>query len=206
MQMLLAPIWSVCSSRQICCTLSVFKRNKTRNILPWIELGKKVCRSGFLSCYVSYTSCSAQQRYYEARDQCKVLLDISKEALDASSEETREKFNGIESPRVVWEEACKLARQNGTPEPAPDGVDMRGVEELRAELDTARAKLELNMNTDDGVVRQYEKRQEEVCYHRPHQPLTDRNFQIAQLERNIAQDKTNQARLVKKIDGARVRL
>jgi len=149
---------------------------------------------------------SADAEYQTAKTECKRLLDISKDAVNQTDSVTRDKFNVLESARVVWENACKTAREEGNPEPPPgEGVDTRGVEELRAELDTARAKLELNMNTDDGIVIQYERRQEEVGFFiiLMNFSLTT-TFKIAQLERTIAGDKATEARLQKKIDSARV--
>jgi hypothetical protein len=70
---------------------------------------------------------------------------------------------------MLYDKEVTAAEEQGRPPPPPDGVDLRSLDELQAELDTQRAALELNLNTNPGVVEQYEKRKRDVsgcrCFH-----------------------------------------
>ena len=74
----------------------------------------------------------------------------------------RDEYQHIEAVRAVYDKALVSAEQNGTTPPSSEGVDIRTVDELQAELGKQQANLELNFATDGGVVEQYEKRKRQV--------------------------------------------
>jgi chromosome segregation ATPase len=74
----------------------------------------------------------------------------------------RAEYEEIEQRRTEYEKECKKAETDGSTPPSNEGVELRSTDELRAELDTQQAKLEMNLNTNPGVVEQYEKRKKEV--------------------------------------------
>jgi hypothetical protein len=87
----------------------------------------------------------------------------SVELLNNLSEELREEYSVIEARRNAYEQAVEAARRNGQDPPDPDeDVDLRTMDELQAELELQEANLEMNTNTNPGVVEQYEKRKRDV--------------------------------------------
>jgi len=82
--------------------------------------------------------------------------------LNAASGDVREEYHQIEEVRLQYEREEKEAREKGLPPPDGSAIDFRTVEELKAELETQKAKLDLNMITNPGVVEQYEQRKKDV--------------------------------------------
>lgn len=80
----------------------------------------------------------------------------------AIDDELRQEFTAIEDARLVYEKECAKAEENGTTPPSSDGVELRSADELQADLDIQTTNLEMNLNTNPGVVEQYEKRKVEV--------------------------------------------
>ncbi|KAJ7180479.1 P-loop containing nucleoside triphosphate hydrolase protein [Mycena filopes] len=92
------------------------------------------------------------------------LLDQSKVLLSELPDDMREEYQETEQARLQHEKACADAEKKGQDPPEPaENVDMRSMEELQTELEKQEANLEMNMNTNPGVVEQYEKRKEDIA-------------------------------------------
>lgn len=82
----------------------------------------------------------------------------------------------------------------------------RTVEELRADLEVHQANLEMIMQTNPGVIEQYERRQADVC---PSPFVILRRVlsvaQIAKLTKTLNDREKNSQRLEREIKSARVR-
>ncbi|KAN0134136.1 hypothetical protein V8E53_004519 [Lactarius tabidus] len=79
--------------------------------------------------------------YVREKERCKELLDISKAKLDEVDEELRNTFKGMEESGTAHE---------------------RTTDQLKDELGTLRERLQMLLNTDPGVIEQYERRKEEI--------------------------------------------
>lgn len=87
-------------------------------------------------------------------------LRLSKEKLDSVDDETRQRFTEMEQVRSFL-----LGLSSGTAHCShgqSGQKDERTAEELHQELATLRAQLEMNMQTNAGVVEQFRKRQAEI--------------------------------------------
>lgn len=87
----------------------------------------------------------------------------------------------------------------------------RTVEQLRAELDTQQASLDMILLTNPGVVEQYERRKEEVCRVEPPLGFTAIIYlpthpKIADLTHKIEDREKACLRLERDIKNARVRV
>ncbi|KAJ6600848.1 hypothetical protein B0H10DRAFT_1738427, partial [Mycena sp. CBHHK59/15] len=68
-----------------------------------------------------------------------------------------------EQARTAYDQAVQEAEKNGEDPPMPaENVDLRTMDELQTELEKQEANLEMNTNTNPGVVEQYEKRKRDV--------------------------------------------
>jgi hypothetical protein len=105
---------------------------------------------------------SVNKTYNNIKDASKKILDISRKKVFGVEPELREEYELIEQKRTEYDKACEQAAANGAPPPPVDGVELRSAEELEAELQIQEANLEMNLNTNPGVVEQYEKRKQEV--------------------------------------------
>jgi len=94
--------------------------------------------------------------------QSKEILEESRRVLNEASPEVREEYNGIEEVRLRYESEEKEAKEKGLTPPDGSGVDFRTVDELKAELATQQAKLDLTMNTNQHIVDEFEKRKRDV--------------------------------------------
>jgi chromosome segregation ATPase len=100
--------------------------------------------------------------YNAIKGESKQVLEVSREKVFGASEELREGYEKIERRRTEYEKAYNKAEQDGTTPPPSTDVELRSTEELQAELETQQANLEMNLNTNPGVVEQYEKRKKEA--------------------------------------------
>jgi len=96
--------------------------------------------------------------------QSKEILEESRRVLNEASPEVREEYNGIEEVRLRYESEEKEAKEKGLTPPDGSGVDFRTVDELKAELATQQAKLDLTMNTNQHIVDEFEKRKRDVSF------------------------------------------
>ncbi|KAJ7764112.1 P-loop containing nucleoside triphosphate hydrolase protein, partial [Mycena maculata] len=101
--------------------------------------------------------------FEKTKESTRTLLAESKELLSALPDELREEYQAAEAARLAHEKAVQAAEKAGeeAPEPGED-VDLRSMEELETELEKQEANLEMNMNTNPGVVEQYEKRKRDI--------------------------------------------
>lgn len=106
--------------------------------------------------------CLVDQAYNAIKAESKVALDKSKEVLRGVTPELRAEYQVIEDARVQYERDLATAEQDELSPPSTEGVDLRSLDELQAELETQQANLDLNLATNPGVVEQYEKRKRDV--------------------------------------------
>lgn len=102
------------------------------------------------------------EAYNAIKEKSKAVLADSRQKVFGIEPELRAEYEEIEQVRSEYEKACKTAEEQGTTPPPSDGVELRTMDELHAELETQQANLEMNLNTNPGVVEQYEKRKKEV--------------------------------------------
>ncbi|KAH0588207.1 hypothetical protein H2248_006920 [Termitomyces sp. 'cryptogamus'] len=102
------------------------------------------------------------EEFRAIKGRSKAALEESREVVQNVEEDLREQYNEIEAKRTQYDRDLTAAEANGTTPPSADGVDVRTVDELQAELNRQQAKLELNLNTNPGVVEQYEKRKRDI--------------------------------------------
>lgn len=100
--------------------------------------------------------------FQKVKAESKLILEKSRNVLAAASEDIQKEYSTIEEVRLLYEKELELAKKQGLPEPDASGVDFRTVDELQAELETQRANLDMNLNTNPGVVEEYEKRKRDV--------------------------------------------
>jgi hypothetical protein len=144
--------------------------------------------------------------YVREKERCKELLDISKAKLDEVDEDLRNEFKAMEEVcRNRSYVACLLSfardLQSGT-------AHERTADQLKDELGTLRARLELLLTTNEGVIEQYERRKEEVCcsilmFNRPVRSIPGR-AQIESLGKKIAERARAAAKVEKSMKVARV--
>jgi hypothetical protein len=115
-----------------------------------------------LNCLVP---CLVDQAFNAVKAASKEALDESKLVLNEATPELREEYQVIENVRAQYDRELAAAEKGGRSPPSPEDVDLRTLEELRAELETQRANLDLNLATNPGVVEQYEKRKRDVSGH-----------------------------------------
>lgn len=89
-------------------------------------------------------------------------MEKSRHTLASAPEEIQKEYENIEAVRLLYEKNLDLAKKQGLPEPDASAVDFRTVYELQVELETQRANLDLNLNTNPGVVEEYEERKRNV--------------------------------------------
>lgn len=99
----------------------------------------------------------ADTAYREVKAQSQEALDTSREVLANAAEPLAGRYHALEGVRYEYEQKLK-AGQN----PSPEGVDLRSAEELNVELEAQKAKLEITLAANPGVIEQYEKRKKEV--------------------------------------------
>ena len=100
--------------------------------------------------------------FQKIKAESKAILETSRNVLAAATEEIQKEYATIEEIRLRYEKELELAKKQKLPEPDASGVDFRTVDELQAELETQRANLDMNLNTNPGVVEEYEKRKQDV--------------------------------------------
>jgi hypothetical protein len=136
-------------------------RNIRRHWPSSLKVGSRLLRfeGKPLSCLIP---CLVDQAFNAVKATSKEALDESKLVLNGATPELREEYQVIENVRAQYERELAAAEKEGRPPPSTEDVDLRTLEELRAELETQRANLDLNLATNPGVVEQYEKRKRDV--------------------------------------------
>ncbi|PCH40750.1 nucleoside triphosphate hydrolase protein [Wolfiporia cocos MD-104 SS10] len=110
----------------------------------------------------------ANKAYEVAKQDSKAKLELSKEKLESVDDELRDRFREMEH----------------------DGqASAMSAEQVRAELETKQAQLEMNLHTNGGVVEQYKKRQAEIAALT--RTIEDRQKKVLKLERSIKAARDN---------------
>ncbi|KIL63939.1 hypothetical protein M378DRAFT_78988 [Amanita muscaria Koide BX008] len=102
------------------------------------------------------------EAYKRVKEESKVLLDVSRDVVSKLAPDIRADYDEVENRRTEYEKARRVAEQEGTTPPASEGVDVRSLDELKEDLETQKANLELNSITNPGIIEQYERRKEEI--------------------------------------------
>ncbi|KAF8211899.1 hypothetical protein K438DRAFT_1957699 [Mycena galopus ATCC 62051] len=128
--------------------------------------------------------------FLKSKVETKALMDRSQEILLQLPDELREEYREQEQVRVAYEKAVEAATKKGEEPPVPgDDVDLRTTDELEAELDKQKANLEMNANTNPGVVEQYEKRKRDI--EALEKTIEGRQRQANKIDRNIKNARDN---------------
>ncbi|PPQ70577.1 hypothetical protein CVT24_000055 [Panaeolus cyanescens] len=125
------------------------------------------------------------EEFTTIKQQSKQILEESRIALAEATEQVQTEFRAIEDRRLAWEKECTEAKQAGRPLPDKTGVDLRNVEELKAEIEVQKAQLEMNLITNPGIVEQYEKRLRDI--ESLQKTLDDKRKRRDKIERDIKQ-------------------
>ncbi|GLB34268.1 putative P-loop containing nucleoside triphosphate hydrolase protein [Lyophyllum shimeji] len=123
------------------------------------------------------------EEFQAIKRRSKEALENSREVMNALDPELRERYNAIEAARSKYEKDLAKAEENGTTPPSAEGVDLRTLDELQADLETQRANLDLNLNTNPGVVEQYEKRKRDI--EQLGKTIEEKQKKAERIERNI---------------------
>ncbi|CCM05532.1 uncharacterized protein FIBRA_07758 [Fibroporia radiculosa] len=110
----------------------------------------------------------AKKRYEAAKQDSKEKLEISKQKLDSVDDDIRERF--------------RLMEQSGE-------ASEKTADEVQTELAAKKAQLELNNQTNAGVVDQYKRRQAEI--EALSTTIADREKRIERIERQIKSARNN---------------
>ncbi|KAJ7821120.1 hypothetical protein B0H14DRAFT_2832211 [Mycena olivaceomarginata] len=128
--------------------------------------------------------------FLESKKATKALMDTSQQMLLQLPEELRDEYQEREQARGPYDKAVEEAVKSGEEPPAPEeGIDVRSMEELQTELEKQEANLEMNANTNPGVVEQYEKRKRDI--EAMAKSLEQRHRSANKLEKNIKNARDN---------------
>jgi hypothetical protein len=94
----------------------------------------------------------------------KQALDASREKIEELDDDLRADYNQIEEARLQYDSDLKNAEKNRTTPPSSKDIELRDAETLQVDLETQRHNLELHLNTNPGVLEQYENRKREVSH------------------------------------------
>ena len=103
------------------------------------------------------------QEFVAIKQRSRDILEKSRRMVSDLEDDLKVEYEAIHQTRNNYDAALKAAEEQETTPPPTEGVELRTTHELRAELETQEANLEMNLNTNPGVVEQYEKRKKEVC-------------------------------------------
>ncbi|KAJ6562746.1 hypothetical protein DFH09DRAFT_1159548 [Mycena vulgaris] len=128
--------------------------------------------------------------FEKLKETTRTLLAESKELLSELPDDMREEYQEMETARLAYEKAVIQAEKDGAPAPKPnEKVDLRSMDELQTELEKQEANLEMNMNTNPGVVEQYEKRKRDIEV--LEKTIEGRQRQADKIEKNIKNARDN---------------
>ena len=120
--------------------------------------------SPHISKFLIFFLSQVNKTFQKIKAESKLILERSRHVLAAASEDIQKEYGTIEEVRLLYEKELELAKKQGLPHPDASGVDFRTVDELQAELETQRANLDMNLNTNPGIVEEYEKRKRDVSF------------------------------------------
>ncbi|KAK2463737.1 hypothetical protein APHAL10511_004230 [Amanita phalloides] len=121
--------------------------------------------------------------YKRVKQESKLLLEESRAVVAGIDADLREEYDEIERKRMEYDKALRAAEQEGCTPPSAEGVDVRSLDELQAELATQQANLELNMMTHPGVIEQYERRKQEI--EKTEKSIDEKNKKVIKLEKSM---------------------
>ncbi|KAF7374118.1 Structural maintenance of chromosomes protein 5 [Mycena sanguinolenta] len=128
--------------------------------------------------------------FLKSKAETKALMEESQQILLQLPEELVEEYRVQEQARDAYDKAVKAAEEAGREPPVPgDDVDLRSRAELETELEKQEAALEMNANTNPGVVEQYEKRKRDIEV--LEKTIEGRKRQEAKVEKNIKHARDN---------------
>lgn len=84
--------------------------------------------------------------------------------LQETNPKLRERVGLIEQTRGEYDAELAEARLEGRPEPDSEGVDLRSADEIQEELAEQKAAMDMIINTNPGVIAEYEKRKRDVSF------------------------------------------
>ncbi|KAG7444353.1 uncharacterized protein BT62DRAFT_237932 [Guyanagaster necrorhizus] len=129
----------------------------------------------------------ADEAFKEIKAESKQLLLESRAAIDSCEPHINKLYEDIQNARFQYEKDLKDTEEAGKTPPLDENIDLRSTEELEAEFDAQKAQLGIMLNTNPGVIEEYEKRKRD----------------IEALERTVQQKQSNAQRVEQKIKKAR---
>ncbi|KAK0457748.1 uncharacterized protein EV420DRAFT_1687453 [Desarmillaria tabescens] len=129
----------------------------------------------------------ADEAFKAIKAESKQLLLDSRNAIDNCDPDTNKLYEEIQNARFQYDQKLEEAEAAGTAPPSDQGIDLRSTQDLEAEFDAQKAQLEIMLNTNPGVIEEYEKRKRD----------------IEALERTVEQKQSNAQRVEQKIKKAR---
>lgn len=126
----------------------------------------------------------ADNDYQAAKVKSKEALVVSQAAVNDAADDLVAEYKAIANARSEYEDQVKAGRN-----PSPDGVDLRTADELRQELENQRAKLTGILETNPGVVEQYEHRKQLI--ETLEKTVEDRQKKAERIERRIKHARDN---------------
>ncbi|KAF9458464.1 P-loop containing nucleoside triphosphate hydrolase protein [Collybia nuda] len=172
------------------------QKETTKTGLKFVQVGankaalQELCNrkdDKYQTALATFNEVDAQ--FQTIKTESKAALDESRRVIGEISDNLREEYNEIETKRTLYDKELAAAEQEGRTPPSADGVDTRSLEELQADLDTQRANLELNLNTNPGVVEQYEKRKRDI--EQLEKTIEEKQKKAEKIERNIRNAREN---------------
>lgn len=119
---------------------------------------------------------SVDKAFVQSKTDSKEALDDSRRAIDEAEPAIKEQHQIITNKKNQYKAELKAAEASGSTPPSSEGVDLRTSDELENELERQQAQLEITLNTNPGVMEEYEKRKRDVsCVRPPVSEETDLN-------------------------------
>ena len=82
--------------------------------------------------------------------------------LEEVGPELRARVNDVEEARSAYDLEVAEAKRDGRPPPSSEGIDLRTYADLEAEITEQKAAMDMILNTNPGVIAEYEKRKRDV--------------------------------------------
>lgn len=105
---------------------------------------------------------AAHTKYAALKARLNEVMEEAQKKMPLLPPELQDKAQEVEDQRNQYDKEVKAALKEGRPPPSADGIELRTTDELMVDLDTQRTNLEMNINTNPGVVEEYEKRQRDI--------------------------------------------
>ncbi|KAJ7594061.1 P-loop containing nucleoside triphosphate hydrolase protein [Mycena floridula] len=122
--------------------------------------------------------------FHKRKDESAVALERSKAVIGALKGDIKEEYGELRQKRAEYDNALQRGEN-----PDPTDVDLRSLEELVEELENQKAKLELTIEANPGVVEQYEKRKRDI--ETLEQAIEERQRKADKVEKNIKNARDN---------------